>query len=97
MSMVSWKITDRWRNEIVLTEERWHHITFWHPELEGYLGQVLDTIQKGGRRQEPLDPSKYRYYRKTDIFLPNYDHIVVIVKLALNRFVLTAYPVFIGR
>ena len=95
--MSPWKVIDRWGNEIILTEERWHHITFWHPELEGCLEQVLDTVRRGRRRQEPLDPNKYRYYRETDLLLPDYDHIVVIVKLAPDRFVLTAYPIFIGR
>jgi len=30
-----WVVKDRWGNEIVLTDERWQHITEGHWELTG--------------------------------------------------------------
>jgi hypothetical protein len=55
------QVTDRWGNRITLTDERWQHIIEWHPELEGFEDDVLDTIRKGRRRQDPIDPHKYKY------------------------------------
>ena len=36
-------------------DERWQHIIEWHPELEGFEADVLETIRKGRRRQDPID------------------------------------------
>ena len=55
------QVTDRWGNRITLTNERWQHIIEWHPELEGFQEEVLETIQKGRRRQDPIDQQKYKY------------------------------------
>jgi hypothetical protein len=60
--------------------------------LAEHLDEVLATIKKGRRRQDPLDPAKYTYYRRTDVLLPEYTHIIVIVRLVRNNFVVTAYP-----
>lgn len=89
-----WKVTDRWGNRIELTDERLGHITFWHPDLEGHLEEILLALKDGRRKQDPFEPGKYKYYRKTDALLPEYNHIVVIVKLVRNNFVITAYPIF---
>jgi hypothetical protein len=86
------RVHDRWGNLIELTDERWAYICYWHPDLADYLDEVLVTIKKGRRRQEPLEPEKYTYYRCTNVLVPEYTHIVVVVKLVRNNFVITAYP-----
>jgi len=89
-----WKVKDRWNNEIILTEERWEHIKYWHPDLEDHLDEVLQTVKVGKRRQDVIDPNKYSYIRETKTLLPEYNFIVAVVKLALNNFIITAYPKF---
>ena len=103
-----WIIRDRYDNEIYLTEERWDHILEYHPELEGHLDNVLNTLKQGRRKQEPTMPDKYRYYRRCDELLPDRNHIVVIVIFSTrqrpdgtssrNNFVTTAWPAdILGR
>jgi len=87
-----WVVKDCWGNEIVLTNERWQHITEGHWELTGRLEQVLETIRTGKRKQAAEDPSKYRYSRAFDDLPHNYTHIFVVVRLLPNKFVITAYP-----
>jgi hypothetical protein len=91
------KVIDRWGNEIELTNERWAYISRWHPDLADYQDEVLKAIKHGRRKQDPLEPTKYLYYRQTDALLPEYNHIVVVVKLIRNNFVVTAYPKFIHK
>jgi hypothetical protein len=90
------QVQDRWGNLIELTDERWAYIRYWHPELTGHLDQVLAALRKGRRRQDPFDPTKYTYYFRTDALLPEYTHIIVIVRLIRNNFVITAYPKSMG-
>ena len=63
-----WTIRDREGNPIYLTEERWRHITEAanHPEMADYEDHLKTTIQQGQRRQEPLNPRKYRYTHSFD-------------------------------
>jgi len=58
-----WTVQDRYGNEIYLTEERWQHIVENHADMEGYLEELRETIRKGHRYQEPIDPRKYRYVK----------------------------------
>ena len=96
----SWPIfvQDRWGHPIYLTWERWEH-ALGHPGMhEGLLEQVLETLRKGGRKQDKYNQTKFKY---TDYFpaLPmNYTHVEMVVKFgwqgipaAANNFVLTAY------
>jgi len=81
-----WLINDRDGNPIYLTRERWQHITdiFNHPEMRDFEEHLKTTIKKGRRRQEPLNPRKYRYvYHFSDLPGEN-NHIVAIVIFALN-------------
>ena len=55
------QVIDRWGNRITLTDERWQHIIEWHPELKRFEAAVLETIRKGRRRQDSIDPQKYKY------------------------------------
>lgn len=64
----------------------------------GLLAHVLETLRRGQRKQDALDPAKYKYSQRfSDLPLP-YTHMVVVVKFgwrgsppAVNAFVLTAY------
>ena len=98
-----WTVTDWDGNPIYLTEERWKHITDPenHPEMAAYEGQLKTTIQKGQRKQEPLNPRKYRYVHLFDDLLENFTHVVAIVLFGFdvdeqgetvpNNFIATAF------
>ena len=87
-----WIINDRYGNEIALTDERWQHITEGHWELENLLAQIIETIRLGTRKQFANDPNKYRYSKKYSDMPHRYTHLVVIVRIAPKRFIITAYP-----
>ncbi len=89
---MAWTVKDRWGNEILLTDERWQHIVDGHWELGDMLDQVLETVRVGNRKQAADDPSKYRYSREFSNLPYGYTHIYVIVRLAPNKFIITAYP-----
>ena len=76
-----WTIYDRYENPIYLTQERWAHIVDAnnHPELTAYEDYLKRTLKKGQRRQEPLNPRKYRYIHPFDDLPDDVNHIVVIV------------------
>lgn len=99
-------VADRYGNQIYLTDERWTHIVTTHPDMYGHKDNLLLTLKTGKRKQEPLDPSKYKYYKRFDILETGYNHIIVVVKFSekaekdtnksiSNNFVLTAYQTFI--
>ena len=94
---MAYRIRDRYGNEIELTDERWAHIIKGHPELEEFLRDVLETVRTGRRRQDPLEPQKYRYTKAFDRLPFDATHLVVIVKLVRNNFVVTAYAVQRGK
>ncbi len=83
---IRWTVQDRYENRIYLTRERWLHITgdSNHPEMSDYEEHLKTTIQKGRRRQEPLNPRKYRYYHMFDDLPHDVNHIVVIVLFGFN-------------
>lgn len=87
------QITDGWGNRITLTDERWRHIIEWHPELEGFQEEVLETIRKGRRRQDPINQRKYKYIYPVQGLPFGLTHIVVVAKIAVRKFVLTAYGI----
>lgn len=89
---MAWFVNDRWGNEIALTEERWQHIAEGHWELKNRREDVLETVRRGTRKQFNNDPEKYRYARKFANLPHNYTHIFVIVRIAKNKFIITAYP-----
>jgi hypothetical protein len=76
-----WIVQDRYDNPIYLTQERWAHIIAAnnHPEMEAYEAHLKMTLEKGRRRQEPLNPRKYRYYHPFDDLPDDVNHIVAIV------------------
>lgn len=87
------QVTDRWGNRITLTDERWQHIIEWHPELEEFQEEVLETLRRGRRRQDSVDQHKYKYIRPIEGLPFDLTHVVVVVRLATRKFVLTAYGV----
>jgi hypothetical protein len=76
-----WVAFDRDGNPIYLTEERWRHIVGPenHPELADYEERLKVAIQRGRRRQEPLNPRKYRYAYPFADLPEGFNHVVVIV------------------
>jgi hypothetical protein len=103
-----WTIRDRAGNMIYLTDERWEHITEPnnHPEMSVFENELQETIQTGQRKQDTLNPQKYRY-SKSFTQLPNYNtHIVAIVlfrfiegdngKPIANNYIVTAYMKEVG-
>lgn len=98
-----WTVHDRDGNAIYLTEERWAHIIDEanHVEMIDYEELIKTTIRQGKRRQEPLNPRKYRYYRYFTQLPDEVNHIVAIVLFGVdvdgqghaqpNNFVTTAF------
>lgn len=98
-----WIIQDRDGNPIYLTQERWEHITdeLNHPEMVDYEEYLKTTIARGLRRQEPLNPRKYRYTCPFDNLPDDVNHLVAIVLFGFdvdehgqtvpNNFVATAF------
>ena len=98
-----WTIRDREGSAIYLSEERWHHIVGAdnHPEVADYEGHLKITLQKGRRRQEPLNPRKYRYSHLFDDLPNGFNNVVAIVlfgfdvnergKTIPNNYVATAF------
>jgi len=87
------KVQDRYGNQIELTAERWNHVVTYHPELEDCLEEVLETIRKGTRRQDALELDKYKYVKKFSSLPLDSTHIVAVIKMVRNNFVLTAYGI----
>jgi len=98
-----WTVQDRDGNPIYLTEERWQHITDAgnHPEMTDFEGHLKMTIQKGRRKQEPLNPRKYRYAQEFDDLPDDFNHVVALALFGIdidergearpNNFVATAF------
>lgn len=99
--MQRWTVRDRYRNEMYLTEERWAHIVERHDELTDRFTDLLDTVRYGERRQDGLEPQKYRYRRAYDDLMYGYNHIIVVVVFhydetgAPNNFITTAWGAYI--
>ena len=103
-----WTIRDRYGNEICLTQERWEHITesINHPEMLTCEQHLQETVQSGYRKQDRLNPQKYRYNKAFDDLVKDNTHIVAIVlfrfgegeggKPVPNNYIVTAYQKEIG-
>lgn len=72
-----------------------------HPEMEDYEEELKETLTTGSRKQDSLNPQKYRYSKKFDNLPASNTHIVAIVLFKLqeremgeilsNNFIVTAY------
>jgi len=100
-----WEVYDRYGNKIYMTEERWRHAFDSRPWLSDLLEEALNTLRRGRRKQDPLNPRKYKYYWPCDRLLPDYNHLVVVVlfgtttdapgNLVPNNYVVNVWAVFI--
>jgi hypothetical protein len=98
-----WSLSDHWGHTIYLTHERWAHIVSPenHPELAAHEADLKESIQRGARKQDSLNPRKYRYSRPFSNLPLDNTHIVVIVlfgfqelpdgTLEPNNYITTAY------
>jgi hypothetical protein len=101
-----WITRDREGNNIYLTDERWQHVCDHHPEMEPYEVQLRETIRSGKRRQDSLNPQKYRYLLRCPELHEENTHIEAIVlfhfgqdlegRLMHNNYIVTAYQKHIG-
>jgi len=60
---VHWTVRDRYGNDVYLTQERWKHIVepINHPEMSEFERHLEETVGSGVRKQDLLNPQKYRY------------------------------------
>ena len=96
-----WTVHDRDHSPIYLTQERWAHILAGHPEMAPFEGHLQITLKRGRRRQEALNPRKYRYTQQFDDLPEEFTHMVAIVLFgidvdergttATNNYVATAF------
>ena len=103
-----WIVHDRYGNEIYLTHERWEHIVdpINHPEMTECEEQLKETIRTGARKQDQLNPRKYRYSKAFDRLAEDNTHIIAIVLFGFgeneagrpvaNNYITTAYQKEIG-
>jgi hypothetical protein len=106
--LIRWTVQDRFGSSIYLTQERWEHIieSINHPEMEEFEKELKETIKSGTRKQDTLNPQKYRYSKDFDNLQAYNTHIVAIVLFSVresdvgeiisNNFVVTAYQKEIG-
>jgi hypothetical protein len=81
------------KRSIRLTDERWQHMEFNHPEMKGQIeriGQTLANPDKVVRsRTDPLVELFYRVYLSTPV---TKKYLCVVVKnLESDHFIITAY------
>ena len=101
----SWEVRDRYGNSIYMTAERWNHALEKRPWLDDLFDDALDTIRNGRRRQDPLNPQKYKYYRPCSDLEPEYNNIVVVVlfkkrvdeagRMLANNYVVSVWAVYL--
>jgi len=107
-NLIRWTAQDKYGNSIYLTQERWEHIieSINHPEMEEYEDELKETIGTGTRKQDSLNPQKFRYSKEFDNLPAENTHIVSIVlfkineagngEIVSNNFIVTAYQKEIG-
>jgi hypothetical protein len=103
-----WIVQDRYGNKMYLTQERWEHIIdpLNHPEMLDYEKHLKESICSGVRKQDSINPQKYRYMKAFDDLVEDNTHIVAIVLFRFrtehddmiipNNYIVTAYQKEIG-
>jgi len=103
-----WTVRDRYGNSIYLTNERWEHVVdpVNHPEMSDFDNHLKEAIRSGVRKQDKLNPQKYRYTMPFNDLAENNTHIVAIVLFRFeannlgnpvpNNYIVTAYQKEIG-
>jgi len=92
-------IKDKKGNKIYITDERWEHIYERHPEIKGFESLVIKTVRLGKRKQQDIDPNKFKYYAFYEDLPNGNTQIVVVTKFEQkkdekdkpNNFIITAY------
>lgn len=86
-----------------MTQERWDHIidSINHPEMKEYEQELKETDKTGIRKQDSLNPQKFRYSKEFDKLPSDNTHVVAIVlfrinesgngEIVSNNFIVTAY------
>lgn len=87
MDRIRWIEKDRYGNEIYLSEERWEHITnpMNHSEMLEYESELRETIRNGTRKQESLNPQKFRYSKKFSDLTSENTHIIGVVVMSFSE------------
>jgi len=77
-----------------------------HPEMSAYETHLKEAIRSGQRKQDPLNPQKYRYAKAFEDLAEDNTHIIAIVLFRFsegpngepvpNNFIVTAYQKEIG-
>ncbi|NJL29448.1 MAG: hypothetical protein HC897_16960 [Thermoanaerobaculia bacterium] len=101
-----WRIHDRYGNAIYLTDERWEHIVAHHPEMGGCEALLEETLRSAPRKQDSLNPRKYRYVKAFENLALDNTHLVAIVLFRFrdngtdlpipNNYVVTAFLKEVG-
>jgi hypothetical protein len=96
-------VQDRSGNLIYLTDERWQHIIAPdnHPELAAYEDHLREALRRARRKQDRLNPQKYRYTLPFDDLVEENTHVEAVVLFRFrdeqdqrpvpNNYVVTAY------
>jgi len=105
---IRWTEDNHFSNAIYLTDERWEHIIDAnnHPEMADFEEHLKKRIRLGTRKQDSLNPRKYRYAKKFEDLQEGNTHIVAIVLFRLressaaepvpNNYIVTAYQKEMG-
>ena len=105
---ICWTVCDPYGNEIYLARERWEHIVepINHPEMSDFEAHLKETIRSGIRKQDTLNPQKYRYVKAFEGLAEDNTHIIAIVLFRFregevgepvsNNYIVTAYQKEIG-
>ncbi len=96
-------VRDRYGNDVYLTQERWEHIIepINHPEMSELERHLEETVRSGVRKQDLLNPQKYRYIKAFGDLTNDNTHLVAIVLFRFregkvrepvsNNYIVTAY------
>lgn len=101
-----WIVHDRYDQPIYLTDERWEHIVAHHPEMVGCEERLKEALRSGQRKQDSLNPQKYRYSKAFEGLFGDNTHLVAIVLFRFredetgrplpNNYVVTAFQKEVG-
>ena len=102
---MNWELFDRYGNPIYMTNERWLHAQEKRPWLADHLDEVLSTLRRGRREQDPLNTRKYKYYWPCHSLGTEFNHLVVVVlfgermdgsdRIVPNNYVVNVWAVYL--
>lgn len=85
------KVRDFFQREIHLSQRQWKHIIDEHPEVENYFDEISNVLQEPDYiKRSKSDPTVWLYYHYySEIYSGKY--LLVVVKHALQSFMITFY------